>query len=165
MDGLEVLRHIFPDHAIAPGGALKQHAIPVIQCHGKAVDLDFHRILGIGVFFFDLSVKLPQLLIREHILQALHGVIVLHLLERIQRLAAHPLGGGIRPGKLGVLGFQRPQLSGKLVVFKIRQFRRVLHIVFVGVIDQLIRQLVDFFLYAHGCSPCVVFGMALLPAV
>ena len=43
-DGLEILRHVLPHPAVAPGGAPDEDAVPVFQCHGQAVHLGLHGV-------------------------------------------------------------------------------------------------------------------------
>ena len=46
MDGFQILRHVLAHHAVAPGCAPDEHAVPVLQGHGQAVHLRLHGIDG-----------------------------------------------------------------------------------------------------------------------
>ena len=152
VNGAQILGDILPHHSIAPGGSLIKKPIPVIQGHRKAVDLHFHRIEGLGELLLDLPVKVPQFLIGKHILQTLHGVIVAHLVKPLQRFAADALGGRIGSGPLGILLLQLAQLTGQSVIFKIGDLRGILFVIFFGMNNQLIGELIHLFLDGHGIS-------------
>ena len=60
--------------------------------------------------------------------------------KRCQWLGAHALGGRITGDQLRIIGFQRLQFTQAAVVLRIRQFRRVQHVVLViGAIEDFVQ--------------------------
>ena len=94
-DGAQVLGHVLAGLSIAAGGAADEPAVHVLQRHGQAVHFRLHDILRLRRGLPDAGVKGGQFLRGEHVLQGLQGHLVGHRLKGFQRLAAHPLGGGI----------------------------------------------------------------------
>ena len=147
-DGAEILRHVLPHPSIAPGGAPDEHAVPVFQRHGQAVHLGLHAVGRVLQRY--LLQKAADLIVVEHVLQALQRHGVCHLLELRQRLVAHPLGGGIRGDLLRVLRLQLLQPPQQVVVFVVRHGRRVQHIVEVSVLRQRAAQLLYLLAIVHN---------------
>ena len=152
-DGPEVLRHILPHPAVAPGGATDEHAVPVLQRHGQSVHLGLY---GVGRGVAQLTVhplaELRHLFIVEHILQALQRHRMGVGLEPLQDLVAHPLGGGIRGDLLRVGRLQLLQTAVEAVVLVVRDDRRVQHVVQIALLVQILPQLFHFLTVIHGFS-------------
>ena len=85
-------------------------------------------------------VKLPQLLLTEHVRQAPH----LHLMDHRGKLGcggfSHPAGGRIGSFELGILFFQFLQLPEHLVKFKILYLWVVENVIAVVVVVELFPQ-------------------------
>ncbi len=147
-------------YAVAPGGSLNQLALVVSQVQGQAVKFIFHIVL---------EVRLPSQLFRASnpVLQCANGLHLVHapqpmqvgmLLEALQRLAAHPVGGGIRQHDAGFL-FQLCQLIIKLIPLHVGDFRLVQHIVGIGGFVQPVYQCPHLrFKCAHSSSPSFTMG-------
>jgi hypothetical protein len=68
---------------------------------------------------------------------------VADLLEPLEGLAAHALGGGVGGDELGVLGLEALELVVEGVVLGVGDLRRVLHVVAPVVVADLLAQLLD----------------------
>src|SRR6185295_19516516 len=77
----------------------------------------------------DALVECAHLPLVEGIADRQHRRAVLHFAELRQRRTAYALGRRIRRAQLGVLGLQRLQLAEQLVVLRVGDLRRVLHVV------------------------------------
>ena len=161
-DGLEVLRHVLPHPAVAPGGAPDEHAVPILQGHGQAVHLGLHGVGGAVPQGLPHPIQeLRDLLCVEHVLEALQGYRVLVGLKALQDLVAHPLGGGVRGDLLRVLRLQLLQAPVQPVVLVVRDHRRVQNIVQIALLVQKVPQLLHFLAVVHRvcsllscCSEC-----------
>ena len=80
-----------------------------------------------------------------------HRQRMAHRCEALQQTAAHPLGGRIGCQQFGVRRLQRLQFAKQAVVLSVRQFRRVQHVIAVGVVVQ---QLVQFSSALLGFDVC-----------
>ena len=154
-DGAEVLRHVLPHPAVAPGGPLNKHAVPVLQSHAEAVHLGLH---GVGGALHRLGHPLGELtyLLRgEHVLEALQRHRMRHLLKAVQGRASHPLGGGIRGDLLRVGRLQLLQPAELVVVVVVGHGGIVQHIVSVSRLIELLAQLGHLASVVHWCSSVV----------
>ena len=151
-DGAEVLRHILPHPAIAPGGALEKHAVPVLQGHAQAVHLGLHAVDRFLQVFRHPSAELPHLLRGEHILKALQGNGVDHLLKALQSLSPHPLGGGVGGDLLRVRRLQLLQAAQHVVVVVVGQGGIVQHVVAVARLIERAAQPRHLAFVVHGLS-------------
>ena len=151
-DGLEVLRHVLPRNAVAPGRAADKAAVDIFQGHGEAVHLGFHAVKGLRDGFPELCVKVPDLVLGKHVLQTLQRYLVDVLLKLAQRRATDTLGGRQRRGILGILRLQLLQLPQQAVIFKIRHGWRVQDIILVVGFLQQGGQPRNFFFRIHGSS-------------
>ena len=151
----EVFRHVLPHPPVAPGGALYENAVPVLQGHAQPVHFGLHAV---GGSFQDLVHPLGEflhLLGGEHVLEALQGHGVLHLLEALQGRAAHPLGGRVRRDLLRVLRLQLLQAAEEPVVLVVLHGRIVQHVVAVARLIEGVPQGFHFAFVVHGWSPCL----------
>ena len=140
-DGPDVLGHILAHHAVPPGGGPDQLPVLVLQAAGQPVDLDLDHVFRLDAGLPHPAVEVPQLVIAEGVQQALHLDGVGHLGEPSAGRAAHPLGGGIGDGQLGVGGLQLPQLPRQGVVLKVLQLGGVLVVIKAVVVFDLRAQL------------------------
>jgi hypothetical protein len=123
VDGPEVRRHALADVAVAPGGAADQHAVLVEEGDGGAIDLELGHVAAVHDLGGDAGVAAlpaPQLVGVEGVVQGEHGGQVPDLVELVGRLGAHPEGGGVRGGELGVVGLELLQLAEQAVVLGVR---------------------------------------------
>ena len=142
LDGADVLRHFFADLAIAPRRSLHQQPVFIAQIDGETIELELAHI-GERRRVFGQPELAPHPRIeragsrrcdvrlcanRKH----RHGVADLD--EAVEHFAADPLCWRIGCAKVGVLGFDRLQPLKQRVVLGVGQFRRVEHVVQVGVV-------------------------------
>ena len=106
----------------------------------------------------DLPQKIRQLFYGEHILQAHQRHRMGNLLKLAQGFAAHPLGGRIRQGQLRMGRFQLLQLPQQTVVFKVRHFRVIQHVVPVVRFQQKCRQFGDSLFVFHSIVNILLFA-------
>ena len=76
---------------------------------------------------------------------------MLHLLKGAEHLTAHPLGGTVGPQKFRICLFQLLQLPEQQVIFKVRHFRIIQHVITVVGIFQQLYQLIDSLFRLHRC--------------
>ena len=93
LNGHDVLGHILTDDTVAAGRAAHQLAHAVLKADRQAVDFGLDDVLGPDACLPHADVKLPQLVKRERILQALHLDGMGHLAEFAAGRAAHMLRG------------------------------------------------------------------------
>src|SRR5215211_4469828 len=75
-----------------------------------------------------------------------------HLVELVERLAAHALGGRVRRAQLGMLGLDVAQLVEERVVFRVGDLRLVEDVVAVAVVLELPAQLLGPAPYVRGAT-------------
>ena len=150
LDRPEVFRDVLTDLTVAARRAAHELAVDVLERDRKAVDLVFDNVLRASDRVFHARVELAELVEREHILQALERIGVRHLGEASACRAADALRRGICIRQLGVLLLERTQLSLHHVVLVIRNFGRVVVIVFFVMIPQLLAQRGDLFTCVHS---------------
>ena len=127
--GLEIFRHILADEPVASRRTADKLAVYILECHREPIDFWLNTVRSLRLVFSEALVKLPQLVIGKHVLQALQRHGVAYLLELGQRLTAHTLGGRIRRDLLRVLCLQILESAELVVIVVVRHLRRVLHIV------------------------------------
>ena len=93
LNGHDVLGHVLTDDTVAAGRAAHQLAHAVLKADRKAVNLGLDDVLGLDACLPHAGVKLPQLVKRERILQALHLDGMGHFAEFAAGRAAHMLRG------------------------------------------------------------------------
>lgn len=129
---------------IAASGGQHQLAIHVEQAHRQTVQLGLaaegEANLALEAIAHALLERL-QLLVAEHVVQAQHGDLVAHLLERRQRLAPYSHARGCRGFQFGMGRFQLKQLAHQAIVFGIRHCGVVQHIVLMPIFGQQLTQL------------------------
>ena len=118
-DGAEILRHVLPHPAVAPGSAADKHAVPILQRHGQAVHFRLYAVRHTGQRIIHPIQELPHLVAVKHVLEALQRNRVLHRGKFAQRRTAHPLGRRIRRDLLRVLPLQILQAAQHPVIFKV----------------------------------------------
>ena len=152
-DGPEVGGHVLADLPVAARRAADKFAVHILERDRKAVDLVFDHIFRLPHRALNAGVELGKLVKRKHILQALERIGVRDLGEPAGRRAADPLGRGIRIRVFRVRRLERAQLALHHVVLIIRNFGRVLIVIFVVVIPQLFAQCGDLFKRVHANIP------------
>ena len=127
VDRQQVVRHVLADLAVAARGAALELAVAVEQRDREAVDLRLGDELDLLVVHVALveqaaHARLPgaQLVLVARVREREHRLEVLHLLELLERLAAHALGRRVGRAELGVLGLERAQLVEQGVVVGVR---------------------------------------------
>ena len=140
-DGLDVARHVLPRDAVAAGGALGQNTAHVAEGDRQAVDLGLHREGRVGEDLMDAMDKIPQLVVGEHVGEGVHAGGVGDLIELIQGLTAHAVGGGSGIVQLGVVLLQMHQLIVELVVLIVGDDGGIVDVVKLCVVFQLLAKL------------------------
>ena len=153
LDGLEVGGHVLADLPVAARRAADKFAVHILERNRKAVDLVFDHIFRLPHRALDAGVELGKFIERKYVLQTLERIGVRHLGEPAGRRAADPLGRGIRIRVFRVRRLERAQLALHHVVLIIRDFGRVLIVIFVVVIPQLFAQCGDLFKRVHANIP------------
>ena len=136
-DGADVLADILPGKAVAPGGAHRQHPVPVLQGDRKAVDLGLHHVGGLRDSLPHPAVEVPQFVKGKDVLKGAHLDLVLHRGEGVGSGAPHPHRGRRRGSVLGIGLLQVQQLVKQPVVLKVADLRVVLVVVPVGMVLHL----------------------------
>ena len=80
-DGAKIFGDVLPHFAVAPGSAQNEATVFIFQTDRKAVDLELHGVFRFWKALLHPAVELPDLVKGKHILQALHGIGVVYLLE------------------------------------------------------------------------------------
>jgi hypothetical protein len=159
----DVLRDLFADFAVAARGGLHQHAVLVAQVHGQAVELELADILDLRPVFGQ-----AELLAHARVEGAgaagrdvglganrQHRHLVAHLDEAVEHFAADALRGRIGRAEIRELGLDGLQPLEQPVVLRVRQFRRVEHVVEMGVLVEQFAQCGGFasrfVARCHGC--------------
>jgi hypothetical protein len=129
-DRAQVVGDVLADLAVAAGGAPLELAVAVEQRHRQAVDLRLAderevRVLDALAGQVVAHPRHPgaQLLLRAGVGQGEHGLQVLDLLQLGDRLAADPLGRGVRRDELGVVALDGAQLVEQRVVGVVADLR------------------------------------------
>ena len=168
---------------VAPGDAANQSAVLVAEAHGHAVDLGLdheaevfalgkQRVVllvraGFDGFAHGLGgalVPRRQLLAVVRVVDRKHRHVVIDRGERLGRLAAHPLGRGIRRDQIGVLLLEIRELLEQLVVRAVGDLGVGLDVVEVVVMPNLLAELLDTltgFLRRLGHAGMVAAGKSL----
>ena len=156
-DGAQVLGHVLADLAVPARRAAHQHAVLVDQRDRQAVDLRLghepdRRVLDAVLLQPRLHPEHPglQLLLVARVRERQHRLEVAHLVELVERLRPHALGGRVRGQQVGVLGLEVAQLVEQRVVLGVRDLRVVEDVVAVAVVIELLAQLADPLLGAAG---------------
>ena len=149
-DGAEILRHILAHAAITTGSTAIEHAIAVLHRHAEAIHLGLDTVGGMGDLLCHAVKKGPHFLSVKHVLQALQGHIVAHLLELAQNLTANALGGRIGSHFLGMLSLQLLQTAQQAVIFKIGHSGGIQHVVEMSCLVQRFTQLGNFLSIVHS---------------
>ena len=129
LNGHDVLGHVLTDDTVAACRAAHQLAHAVLKADRKAVDLGLDDVLGPDACLPHAGVKLPQLVKRERILQALHLDGMGHFAEFAAGRAAHMLRGRAGRDQLGVFGLDLLELTVQSVVLEILQLGGILVVV------------------------------------
>ena len=141
VDGPQVRRDLLPHLAVPAGRSARELTALVDERDGEAVDLRLADVfdllhLGAGGGGQPANADVPgaQLLLVARIGQREHRLEVADLLELLERLRPHALGGRVRGAQLGVRGLQIPQLVEELVVLGVRDLGVVEYVVAVVVV-------------------------------
>ena len=119
------MRHIITGRAVAACGRQIEQSFAVGQRESDAVDLRFDgpTQFDAGQEALDAGCEFVRLLQRIRVVEALHGHAVAHLLEALERLARHALGGGVGRAQFRMRIFQIAQLAEQRVVFAVGDLR------------------------------------------
>ena len=151
-DGLEILRHIFPNAAVAAGRAADKHTVPILQCDGQAIHLRLHAVGRVPHRLAQAAVKLFYLFLGKNILQALQRDGMLHLFKAAQCLPADAFCRRQGRGELRILRLQLLQPAKLFVIFIVLHGRGVQHVIKPVCLLQFPSQFFDFLLWIHGSS-------------
>ena len=116
----EVFRHVLPYLAIPAGRTADKDAVDILQRDGQAVHLWLHNPVGRLDLLSHPLEEGVQLSGVKHILQRLERNLMANLLECLQRLPPHPLGGRIRRNQLRMLLLELLKLSQQHIIFVVR---------------------------------------------
>ena len=143
-DGADVLGHVLPHHAVAPGRAPHVPPVLVQQRAGDAVDLQLADVVDVlgDVALHPLAPR-HQLVEGEGVVERHHRDAVADLGERGRRPAAHLLGGRVGGPQLGVGLLQGPQLPNQGVELGVGDLGVVEQVVPLGVVLDEPPQLLD----------------------
>ena len=133
-NGAHVPGHVFPARPVPARRGHREAPLLVAQAHRDPVELGLGHVFDLlplreiePLARAPVEVRDPRLL--EGVGKGEHGDLVHHLGEPFRRGAADPLGGGIGIGQLGVRGLQGEELREEAVVLRVRDLRRVPHVV------------------------------------
>ena len=133
--GAKVFGHDLTDETIASRRSGYEHAVLVRQAHGRAVDLELHRVSRLGDVAAGEADEplLPrfQLTVIEGVAEGKHRLDVGVFRELTLRSRADPHRRRVRCSQPGMLGLDLLQLAEELVVLAVRQRRPVEDIVLV----------------------------------
>jgi hypothetical protein len=149
VDRAQVVRDVLAGLSVTARGPQPQHAALVAQVDRQAVELQLGRVLHRRVVGVELERTAHP---RVELLGAVIGGVglgfdrqhrhrVLHRHQAFEYRADHALRRRIGRAQLGVLGFDRLQLLEQLVVFGVRNLRRVEYVVAMCVVVQQPAQL------------------------
>ena len=150
----QVFADIFAGDAVAAGGALPEHAVPVFQRNRKAVDFGLHRVGGVLHRFTHTAVKIHQCLLIKNILQRAQRNRMRNRIKGIFGMAAHPDRRAVGMTVLGILLLQIHQTVEHAVILVVLQLGGIQIVVQMAVILQLLIKSVHLFLniLAHCVS-------------
>ena len=148
-DRTNVLRHVLAGLPVAARGRLHQHAALVTQADRQPVELQLARVLDRRVAVGQLElpanacIEIARAIFARIGLgaDAEHWHRVAHRGEAREHRAADPLRRTVRRDQLGVRCLDRLQLLEQAVVLRVRDLRRVEHVIQVGMAVQLLAQL------------------------
>ena len=127
--GLEVFRHIFADEPVASRRAADKLAVYILECHREPIDFWLNTVRSLRLIFSEALVKLPQLVIGKHVLQALERHLMTDLHKLRKRRAADAPRRAVGQRILRVLRLKLLESAELVVIVVVRHLRRVLHIV------------------------------------
>ena len=136
-DGLQILRHVLTDEAVAAGRAAGKAAVHVFQRHGQPVDLRLDGVFRVRLLLAHMRIEVPQLVKGKHVLQAL------------QRLPADAARRAERRGILRVLRFQLLELAELVVIVIVAHLRVIEHVVEISGVLKFPGQLFDLLFRFH----------------
>ena len=143
-NGAQIFGHIFADKAVAARRAEGEIAVFVGQRHRESVNLRLDRIDGVRHLGSDAVEEVVQLLKGEHIGKTAHLHAVRDLLKFVQHPAPDAPRGRIRVVVFGMCRLQLLQAAEQRVIFKVRNFGNVVHIILLCVMRQARAQRFDF---------------------
>ena len=148
-DGLQILRHVLTDEAVAAGRAADKAAVHVFQRHGQPVDLRLDGVFRVRLLLAHMRIEVPQLVKGKHVLQALQRDGVAYLDEFAQRLPADTACRAERRGILRVLCFQLLELAELVVIVIVAHLRVIEHVVEISGVLKFPGQLFDLLFRFH----------------
>ena len=170
-DRAQVLGDVLADHAVAASRPANELAALVEQRDRDPVDLrlgDEAQLPGADVELAQPVVQArlpgPELVRAAGVAQREHRLQVANRLERVDRLAAHPLGRRIRAAQLGVLRLEGPELVEQRVVFVVADLGIVEDVVAMVVAGDLAAKLLRPLGRILGAHPAPVIAASSIPS-
>ena len=148
-DGLKIFRYILADQAVAARCAADELSVDIFQRDGETVDLRLDGVFRVRLLLAHVRVKVPQLVIGKHVLQAFQRDGVAHLDKFAQRLPADAARRTEGRGVLRVLRLQFFQSAQLVVIVIIAHFGVVEHVVKISGVFQLPCELFNFLFRFH----------------
>ena len=148
-DGLEIFRYILADQAVAARCAADELSVDIFQRDGETVDLRFDGVFRVRLLLAHVRVKVAQLVIGKHVLQAFQRDGVAHLGKFAQRLPADAARRTEGRGVLRVLRLQFFQSAQLVVIVIIAHFGVVEHVIKISGVFQLPCELFNFLFRFH----------------
>ena len=127
--GLEIFRHILADEPVASRRTADKLAVYILECHREPIDFWLNTVRSLRLVFSEALVKLPQLVIGKHVLQALERHLVTDLHKLRKRRAADAPRRAVGQRIFRVLRLKLLESAELVVIVIVRHLRRVLHIV------------------------------------
>ena len=148
-DGLEIFRYILADQAVAARCAADELSVDIFQRDGETVDLRLDGVFRVRLILAHVRVKVAQLVIGKHVLQAFQRDGVAHLDKFAQRLPADAARRTEGRGVLRVLRLQFFQSAQLVVIVIIAHFGVVEHVIKISGVFQLPCELFNFLFRFH----------------
>ena len=148
-DGLEIFRYILADQAVAARCAADELSVDIFQRDGETVDLRLDGVFRVRLLLAHVRVKVAQLVIGKHVLQAFQRDGVAHLDKFAQRLPADTACRAERRGILRVLCFQLLELAELVVIVIVAHLRVIEHVVEISGVLKFPGQLFDLLFRFH----------------
>ena len=142
-DGAHIRGDLFTAAAISPGGSSFEHAMPVTEGQGVAVDLQLaHHLQGcVGGSVQNFEKPLvpgAEVVAVEGVVEAEQTNAVLHAAEPICRCSSHALGGAIGSLQAGIRLLELQEFAVEAVVDRVFHHRSIENVIGVSCpIEQL----------------------------
>ena len=150
----QIRRYVLAHHTVAARRTAIELSVTVFDRDRQAVDLRFDHIARMWNGLPHTTIKIPHLLLGEHVLQTAERHLVCHLGKQRGALAVHPLRIRVRRDELRILLLQRAQFTRQRIELIILDLGRIIIIIESAVIVNLRTQFVDSprrLLHIHRC--------------